>query len=205
MSEGIVRSCNNYDKIIIEIGSGDGRLLHHLSNLYDRDKVFLIGIEIDHDQYIDSCIRIDGEEVEKNKNIQFINESFEDVLANFNDNSVDTVISVLPHPKYIDQINQDTWIPIYKTILDKIKVCGYFILVTELIDELLQPVSPSNYIVWKRWLIKAFSLIGFEIRRIIDGDTPSYFSSHYLDKFMNDPERINIISLIMTKKYNMGS
>lgn len=206
MSEGIAGSCENYDKIIIEIGSGDGRLLHNLSNLYDRDKVLLIGIEIDHAQYIDSCIGIDGdEEWEKNKNIQFINEPFEDVLANFNDNSVDTVISVLPHPKYIDPINQNTWIPIYKTILDKIKVCGYFILVTELIDELLQPVSPSNYIVWKRWLIKTFSLMGFEICRIIDGGAPSYFSSHYLDKFMNDPERIKIISLIMIKKKNNGS
>ncbi len=203
MSEGIVESCENYDRIIIEIGSGDGRLLHNLSNLYDRDKVLLIGIEIDHPQFIDSCIRIAGEEEgegKKNKNIQFINEPFEDVFANFNDNSIDTVISVLPHPKYIDPINQNTWIPIYKTILDKIKVCGYFILVTELIDELLQPVSPSNYIDWKRWLIKTFSLIGFEICRIIDGGAPSYFSSNYLEKFMNDPERIKIISLIMIKK-----
>ena len=56
MSKGIAEgSFDNYKKIIIEIGSGDGRLLKNLANLYDKDSVFLIGIEIDPAQYIDSC------------------------------------------------------------------------------------------------------------------------------------------------------
>ncbi len=197
MSEDLVKLFDNYNKIIIEIGSGDGRLLYNLINFYDKNKVLFIGIEIDSSQYNSSCISTNGKGT---KNLKFINEPFEKALENFYDNSIDTLISVLPHPTYIDKINQKTWIPIYKTILDKMKVCGYFILVTELIDELLEPVSISDYTLWKKWLIETFSFIGFKIFRIIEGGAPLCFSSHYLDKFMNDPERIKIISLIMIKK-----
>ena len=197
MSQDIAKLFDKYNKIIIEIGSGDGRLLSNLTKLYDKNKVLFIGIEIDSNQYSNSCNRVDEKE---NKNLQFINEPFEKALENFYDNSIDTVISVLPHPTYIDKLNQKTWIPIYKTILDKIKVYGYFILVTELIDDLLEPVSASDYILWKKWLIETFSSIGFKIFRIIEGGAPSCFSSHYLDKFMNDSQRIKIISLIMIKK-----
>ncbi len=198
MSRDIVESFGNYNKIIIEIGSGDGRLLNNLANLYDSNKVFLIGIEIDKSQFNNSCISIEGQR--SNKNIRFINEPFENVLTNFQDNSVDTVISVLPHPTYIDKIHQETWVPIYNTILNKIKVCGYLILVTELIDGLLDPVSSSDYISWKKWLIETFSSIGFKLFRVIEGSAPLCFYSHYLDKFMSDPERIKILSLILTKK-----
>jgi 16S rRNA A1518/A1519 N6-dimethyltransferase RsmA/KsgA/DIM1 with predicted DNA glycosylase/AP lyase activity len=196
----IVESFEKYSKIVIEIGSGDGSLLNNLANLYDRNKVFLLGIEIDNTQYINSCNKIKKEE--KSKNIQFINESFENILPNLKDNSIDTVISVLPHPTYIDKNNQNIWVPIYKTILDKIKEYGYFILVSELIDELLQPVSTSNYVSWKIWLLETFRMIGFKIFKVIDYGAPLCFSSHYLDKFRNDPERIKIISLIMTKNTN---
>ena len=195
--DAIVESFEKHSKIVVEIGSGDGRLLSNLANLYDRNKVFLIGIEIDNTQYINSCNKI---KEEKSKNIQFINEPFENVLAKFKDNSIDTIISVLPHPKYIDKNNQNIWIPIYKTILDKIKKCGDFILVTELIDELLQPVSTSNYTLWKKWLLETFNLIGFRISKVIDDDAPLCFSSYYLDKFRKDTERIKIISILMTKK-----
>jgi tRNA G46 methylase TrmB len=196
----IVDSCESYSKIIIEIGSGDGRLLCNIANLYDRNEVFLLGIEIDNAQYINSCNKI--KDKVKSKNIQFINEPFENILANFKDNSIDTVISVLPHPKYIDKNNQDVWIPIYKNILDKLKEYGYFILVTELIDEFLQPVSKIDYNLWRNWLLETFSMIGFRIFKVIDDDIPLYFTSHYLDKFRNDPERIKIISLLMTKNKN---
>src|SRR5215207_5843229 len=127
---------NYRDKIIIEIGSGDGRLLTNLANLYDKENILLLGIETDQSQYINSCSRIKGRK-ENNSSIQFINEPFEKVLARFQDNTIDTVISVLPHPKYIDKANQEMWIPIYRTILGKMKVYGDFILVTETIDELL--------------------------------------------------------------------
>ena len=197
MSQGI-GPVNKYEKIIIEIGSGDGRLLTNLANLYDKENTLLIGIEIDQPQYISSCTRIKGRK--KNNSIQFINEPFENVLAGFQDNTIDTIISVLPHPNYIDKSNQDKWIPIYRTILGKMKAHGDFILVTETIDELLQPVSPSNYRVWKKWLVETFSSIGFDLLTVIDDGAPSCFSSHYLDKFMDDPERIRIMTLVLTKK-----
>lgn len=196
MSQGI-GSVNKYEKIIVEIGSGDGRLLTNLANLYDKENNLLIGIEIDQPQYISSCTRIKGRK--KNNSVQFINESLENVLAGFQDNTIDTVISVLPHPNYIDRANQDKWIPIYNTILGKMKAHGDFILVTETIDDLLQPVSPSNYRVWKAWLVETFSSIGFDLLAVIDDGAPSCFSSHYLDKFLDDPERIRIVTLMLTK------
>ena len=196
MYQGI-GTTSNYEKVIIEIGSGDGRLLTNLANLYDKENSLLIGIEIDQHQYTSSCTRI--KDWKKNNRIQFVNGSFENVLADFQDNTIDTVISVLPHPNYIDRASQDIWIPIYKTMLDKMKAHGDFILVTEIIDELLQPVSPSNYRVWKAWLVEAFSSIGFDLLAVIDDGAPSCFSSHYLDKFMDDPERIRIITLILSK------
>lgn len=189
-----INSFFNYDKIIIEIGSGDGRLLNTLAKIYHKDdNVLFIGIEIDECQYQNSCTQVIGE------NVKYINGAFENVLADISNNTVDTLISVLPHPDYIDITNQQRWIPVYKTILSKIKYCGYFILVTELTDELLEPVSTSAYNVWKAWVIETFSSIGFDIVKVIDG-APLYFSSHCLDKFKNDPQRIKIITLVMTKQ-----
>lgn len=185
---------NSQGKTIVEIGSGDGRLLNNLASLYHMDdNALLIGIEVDEFQYRNSCAQI------KRGNVRFINDEFENVLASFSDETLDTVISVLPHPDYIDRKHQQKWAPVYKVILDKMKPCGHFILVTELTDELLEPVSTSDYKVWKRWVVETFGLIGFDVTKVMDG-APLYFSSHYLDKFKNDPQRIKTITLILTKK-----
>ena len=185
---------NSQGKTIVEIGSGDGRLLNNLASLYHMDdNALLIGIEVDEFQYRNSCAQI------KRGNVRFINDEFENVLASFSDETLDTVISVLPHPDYIDRTHQQKWAPVYKVILDKMKPCGHFILVTELTDELLEPVSTSDYKVWKRWVVETFGLIGFDVTKVMDG-APLYFSSHYLDKFKNDPQRIKTITLILTKK-----
>ena len=109
---------DNYKKIIIEIGSGDGRLLNNLAEFYDKKKTYLIGIETDKKQYFCSCENI--KKSAKN-NIEFINEPFENVFLKLDDNSIHTVISVLPHPSYIDKIHQAKWSSIYKTVLKKIK------------------------------------------------------------------------------------
>jgi phospholipid N-methyltransferase len=194
MQRDTTKQFDSHGKIIVEIGSGDGRLLNNLSDLYHTDdNVLLIGIEKDESQYRDSCAQI------KRGNVRFINDEFENVFASFIDDTVDTVISVLPHPDYIDRAHQGKWAPLYRTILDKMRPCGQFILVTELTDELLDPVSISNYKAWKRWMAEAFGLIGFDVAKVIDG-APLYFSSHYLDKFKNDPQRIKIITLILAKK-----
>jgi SAM-dependent methyltransferase len=187
---------DNYKKIIIEIGSGDGRLLNNLAEFFDKKKTYLIGIETDKEQYFCSCEKI---KKSKKNNIEFINEPFENVFLKLDDNSINTVISVLPHPSYIDKIRQDKWSSIYKTVLKKIKKKGFFILVTELTDDLLQPVSQADYISWRKWLVETFRSIGFKIIRIIDEGSPLCFSSHYLDKFKNDSQRIKIISLVMVK------
>jgi hypothetical protein len=79
------------------------------------------------------------------------------------------------------------------------KPFGHFILVTELTDELLEPVSISDYKVWKGWVVDTFVSVGFDVAKVIDG-APLYFSSHYLDKFKNDHQRIKIMTLILTKK-----
>jgi tRNA G46 methylase TrmB len=187
----------SYKKFVIEIGSGDGRLLNNLVDLYDKKSVCFIGTEIDKVQYFNACTLAENSNKE---NIKFINEPFEKVFLNLNDNSVDTVISVLPHPDYIDKVHQDKWIPIYETVLNKIKDNGYFILVTEITDELLEPISESQYSDWKKWLVQTFSSIGFKIYRSIDDGAPLCFSSHYLDTFKRDPQRIKILTLVAMKK-----
>ncbi len=185
-----------YNKIVVEIGSGNGILLNNILELYDKEKVYFIGIEIDNDQFQDACEKSKKKGLD---NIQFINEPFEKFFSEIEPLSIDTVLAVLPHPDYIDKDNQSSWEPLYKMVLEKMKKKGYFILVTELIDDLLEPVTAEKYQKWRKWLVETFRGIGFKIIKIINEGTPSYFSSHYLQKFRNDPQRIKIISLIMTK------
>ncbi len=185
-----------YDKIVVEIGSGNGMLLNNILEHYDKKKAFFIGIEIDYVQYLDAC---EKSKKKRSNNIQFINEPFENFFSEIESDSIDTVLSILPHPDYMDKNNQKLWIPIYKIILEKIKKNGYFILVTELIDELLEPVTAIKYQEWRKWLLETFRCIGFKTIKAIDYGAPSYLSSHYLNKFRNDPKRIKIISLIMIK------
>ena len=185
-----------YDKIVVEIGSGNGVSLINILEHYDKKRAFFIGIEIDNVQYFDACQKMKKMRAD---NIQFIHESFENFFSEIESDSIDTVLSILPHPDYIDKNNQKLWLPLYKKVLKKIKKNGYFILITELIDELLERVTVEKYQEWRKWLIETFRYIGFKIIKIIDYGAPSYLSSHYLNKFRNDPQRIKIISLIMIK------
>jgi len=185
-----------YDKVVVEIGSGNGVSLINFLEYCDKKKTFFIGIEIDNVQYFNACEKMKKMGAD---NIQFINESFENFFSEIESDSIDTVLSILPHPDYIDKNSQKIWVPKYKKVLKKIKKNGYFILITELIDELLEPVTEIKYRQWRKWLIETFRRVGFKIIKIIDYGAPSYLSSHYLNKFRNDPQRIKIISLIMIK------
>lgn len=182
---------SKYEKVIVELGSGDGRLLKKLVGDETSRNILAIGIELDTSQYEKSCNLI-----EKN-NIHFINNSFEVLLPDFPDESIDGIISVLPSPRYIDNDFQELWMPFYQIVLKKLKETGSLILVTELTDDLLQPVSASDFVAWKYWLESVFISIGFKLRTI-DG-VPSNFSSQFLDQFKGDPERIKIVTLIMRK------
>ena len=182
---------SKYEKVIVELGSGDGRLLKKLLEDETSRNILAIGIELDTSQYEKSCGLI-----EKN-NMHFINNSYEVLLSDFPDESIDNIISVLPSPRYIDSDFQELWIPFYQIVLKKLKETGSLILVTELTDDLFQPVSASDFVAWKYWLESIFFSIGFKIRTI-DG-VPSNFSSRFLDQFQGDPERIRIVTLIMRK------
>ena len=180
-----------YHRIVIELGSGDGRLLSILAQEQSRKRDLLIGIESDIFEHQKACKNF------KDDNILFINNSFEIVLVELPDKSVDTFISVLPSPRYIDKVFQDSWIPFYRMLLEKLKDSGIFLLVTELTDDLLQPVDRSAFIYWKEWLQLKFRNIGFKLVAIQD-DHPKNFSSRFLDQFKGDPERIKIVTLFMT-------
>ena len=45
-----------YDKLIVELGCGDGKLLYRLSNKDKNGNTFYLGIEIDPFQYSKSCL-----------------------------------------------------------------------------------------------------------------------------------------------------
>jgi len=182
---------SKYEKVIVELGSGDGRFLKKLLEDETSKNILAIGIELDTSQYEKSC-----DLIEKN-NMHFINNSYEVLLPDFPDESIDNIISVLPSPRYIDSDFQELWIPFYQIVLKKLKETGSLILVTELTDDLFQPVSASDFVAWKYWLESIFFSIGFKIRTI-DG-VPSNFSSRFLDQFQGDPERIRIVTLIMRK------
>ena len=182
---------SKYEKVIVELGSGDGRLLKKLVGDETSRNTLAIGIELDTSQYEKSC-----DLIEKNS-MHFINNSFEVLLPDFPDESIDSIISVLPAPRYIDNDFQELWVPFYQIVLKKLKETGSLILITELTDVLFQPVSPSDFVAWKYWLESVFISIGFKLRTI-DG-VPSNFSSQFLDQFKGDPERIKIVTLIMRK------
>ena len=113
------------------------------------------------------------------------------------DCSADEILSILPHPKYIDRENKRFWKPIYKTILHKIKKNGHLLLITEYTDELFSPVICDEYMNWKEWIIATFTDLGFCVNNIVEGVPPNYTST-YTDLFSNDQERITILTLFLT-------
>lgn len=185
---------DGFNKIILEIGSGDGQFLIDMATKSKEKDIQYIGIEIDKSAYEKS---ITFNELKK-YNIFFLNKSIEELINNLSDESIDMIISILPHPDYIDKKNIRYWSILYKEIMVKIKTKGKFLLVTEFIDELLEPVKDIDYNNWKNWIIKAFIDIGFSISKIIDG-VPDSFTSLYLQKFKRDPERIRLLTLILIK------
>ena len=182
----------NSSKVIVELGMGDGSLLKTMSENDHDNNSFYIGIELDKCQYEKAMSQI------KLVNVKLLNGSFEDILPTFPDNSVYRVISVLPDPKYIDQLKQHKWKFIYEIVYKKLKNSGTLELVTEITDDLLQEVSDQVYNKWIEWLKYTFQSMGFQRITSREGAPPEY-SSRCIDQFRADPKRIRMVTLDLKK------
>ena len=182
----------NSSKVIVELGMGDGSLLKIMSENEHDNNSFFIGIELDKCQYEKAMSQITL------VNVKLLNGSFEDILPTFPDNSVYRVISVLPDPKYIDQLKQQKWKFVYEIVYKKLKNHGTLELVTEITDDLLQEVSDQVYTRWVEWLAYTFQSMGFQIVTIREG-APEEYSSQCLDQFRADPRRIRMVTVNMKK------
>lgn len=182
---------SSWPRVIVELGMGDGRVLESLA---DRDNNSLyVGIEIDSEQCRQAQLRITAD------NVRILGGSFEDIVPTFPDESIDRFITVLPDPEYIDEKRYDLWKSFYKIVIRKLKKAGTLEIVTEITDELLQPVSDEEYGRWADWLKSNFFSIGFSLKSQQKG-APEKYTSRCLDQFRGDPERIRMITLELEKQ-----
>lgn len=182
---------SSWPRVIVELGMGDGRVIESLAK---RDSSSLyVGIELDSDQCRRAQSRI------ALANVVILSGSFEDIVPTFPDGSVDRFIAVLPDPGFIDEKKHGRWEPFYKTVYSKLKKNGTLELVTEITDELLQPVSDEQYGKWADWLRASFLSIGFGLKSQQEG-APAQYSSRCLDQFRGDPRRIRIVTFDLQKR-----
>jgi len=187
-------------KVIIEFGMDDGRLLkklieqdHDIKLDTNTSTVTYIGIELDRKKFeaAESLMKND-------KNAILLNSSFEEILPMFPDGSIDQILDVLPDPAYIDRPNQNSWQSFYKIVHAKLKTGGLLRLVTEITDDLLEPVSDEAYNKWVQWLSQIFRALGFTIRDSMNG-SPAEYSTRCLTQFRGDAERIRMVTLDLVK------
>ena len=187
-------------KVIIEFGMDDGRLLkklvekgHDIKLDTNTTKVMYIGIELDRKQF-----KIAESRMKADKNVILLNASFEEILPMFPDGSIDQILDVLPDPAYIDSPNQDSWQAFYEIVYLKLKTGGLLRLVTEITDDLLEPVSDEAYNIWVQWLSQIFQSVGFTIKACMEGP-PVEYSTRCLTQFRGDSERIRMVTLDLVK------
>lgn len=178
-------------RTVVELGCGDGVLLHRLSKIYKNS--FLIGIELDKEKF-QNCLQLINAE-----NVKLINDSFISIVPIFKNNSIDKFIAILPDPKFIDLKNQETWEKFYSQIFEKLKKNGVLIIITEITDEMLNPVSIGQYNKEVDKMECIFNTIGFKTIKKI-GRYPSIYSTSLLKKFSKDKERIKIVFFSFLKK-----
>src|SRR5918912_1368272 len=105
MQEGKIFS-SSFPRLVVELGTGDGRLLETLAK-HNSNSLY-IGIELDNDRSRQAQSRVSL------SNVVIINRSFEDIVPRFLDESIDEFISVLPDPEFIDIEREEHWKPFYK-------------------------------------------------------------------------------------------
>jgi tRNA G46 methylase TrmB len=177
-------------KLVLELGIGDGNLIKLLSE--KNQDYYFIGIEKKESYFNKAKSSI------KSKNVKILHTSFEAVLPLFEDNSIYKVISVLPDPKYIDKNYKSNWEILYKVIYKKLVRQGKLILITEITDELFQPVSNNEFYKEVEYLKQIFQSIGFIVLNVFEGYQENYITS-FLQEFSGDPKRIRIINFEFTK------
>ena len=174
-----------FQKLAVELGCGDGKMLHWLASA--NSDTFFIGIEINHEEYLRARLR------KVPSNAVLIEASCEEIVGSLDDLSLDFVLAVFPDPALVDSKKEKEWRPFYQKLFKKLKSHGRFRLITELTDDLLQPVYQAEFEKWVEWLKSAFSLIGFSVQNWFEGAPPEY-SSRCLDQFRADPLRIRIVT-----------
>jgi Putative methyltransferase len=194
-------SSSKAPKIVVELGSGDGRLLKKLvemekedANAIDNNGSLYIGIENNDLSYEKAKSTLEGF-----LNVILLNGSFEVLIHYFSDSSIDKIISVLPDPEFIDIQNQHQWKRFYSMANSKLALSGNLRIVTELTDDLLQPVSIEAYNVWVQQIVRAFQGLGFSLVRVLEG-SPVEYESECLERFKEDPQRIRLATFDFTKK-----
>lgn len=196
--DSIISTVSKFQKVIVELGMGDGQLLQDVVRRQQSPDTCYVGIEIDEKQ-----IQLARQKL-REKNVYLINESFEKVVLCFPDNYVDEFILVLPSPDYIDKSKESRWSSFYRDIFTKLKVNGSLLIITEIINDLLEPVTDNEFKIWKNWLIGKFISLGFIIKETYD-DSPNDFRSRYLEQFKGDKSRIKIVTFILIKPYSLSS
>ena len=202
MISGEVPRSSESLKLIVELGMGDGRLLR---KLLEADKEAdrraangksrkYVGIELDRSNY-----EIAKSMLKNYANVKLVNGSFEVLINDFLDCSIDEIISVLPDPKFIDIQSQDIWDKFYRIVNRKMSRHGRFLLVTEVIDDLLQPVSDEAYNAWVHWIVYTFQNMGFILVKCNEGP-PNEYESECLERFKGDPERIRLATFDFIKR-----
>ena len=171
-------------KLVVELGTGDGSLIKNLSEKEKEN--YFVGIEIDPGRFQEAYASI------KANNVKLINGSFEEILPLFEDNCINRVIYILPDPKFIDRNYKQKWSKLYKIIYDKLEHKGTFVLITEITDELFQPVSDELFFEEMSSLKAIFESIGFNTVECTEG-TPEYYNTYFTNIFKGDTQRIRII------------
>jgi SAM-dependent methyltransferase len=194
-------SSSKADMIILELGCGEGLLLRKLLEVErtgdtvqnNSIESFYIGIECDSLKYNKA-----RSVVERFSNVKLLNGSFEVIIHEFSDCSIDKIISVLPDPEFIDIQNQCRWRNFYSVLYRKLVANGSLRIVTELIDDLLQPVTADAYDTWIQEIIEIFRELGFYLIQVLDG-SPLEYESECLKRFKQDPQRIRLATFDFTK------
>ena len=194
--DSIISTTSTYPRIVVELGVGDGQLLEKLDRERKSTNTCYVGIELDTKQIQLARNRL------KEKNVYLVNESFEKTVSYFPDKYIDEFIFVLPPPDYIDKGKESLWSPLYREIFNKLKDNGSLTMVTEIINDLLEPVTNNEFKTWKNWLINKFISLGYIIKESYE-DSPRYFNSHYLEQFRGDASRIKIVTLILIKPHSI--